>query len=218
MPHREYFYRDNAGKIKKFAYCCLCGAGPFKRTQKDFEYIISDSKSETAYCLNCIRELKLKMEDLRDKSSMVANETVEVIDFLTLKKSRRKNKYPNTKEILKDSELIEEIKKDVIRYDEIYEEKEKLEEADKIGTFYIYVGQYCDDTYKVGITENLEEELEKINSGTNPNFKKLPIELLYYHMVTSWKKALYDKKYIINMSENQKEELINKFIKEIFEK
>lgn len=225
MPQREYFYRDQTGKIRKFAYCCLCGAGPFKKSQKNFEYFSSGSKSETAYCLKCAKSLNLTMEEMWDKSSKVAKETVKVVSSKELKKKRPHKKETPNIEHIPDNDIPE--KKEIIRYDEVYEineknsipiEKKQKEEPDKTGVFYIYIGQYYDETYRVDITENIEKEIKEINSGINPNIKKLPMELLYYHIVTSWKQALYDKDQILHMSIGQKEELIEKFIINIFKK
>lgn len=228
MPSREYFYRDQNGKIKKFTYCCLCGAGPFKRSQKDYEYFTTGSRSELVYCLRCAKGLNLTMEGMWDKSSMVAKETVKIIDPKNIKRKEPKKESPDIEYIPnKNDTQKEDIKKEIIRYDEMYEIEEKndkpilkkqQEDPDRTGVFYIYIGQYYDDTFRVDITENIEEEIEKINSGTNPNIKKLPIELLYYHIVTSWKQALFDKDQILHMNASQKEELIEKFIKNIFEK
>ena len=217
LPQRQYFYKDNKGKLRKFSYCCICGLGPFKESEKNFKFITATSKTGLSYCLRCYKTLGMDTEDVFDKTSIVNKETIEIVDF--------KDKNPKIS-VNKSEEEVEEIRKDPIRYDEVYEEKEevkvikkepvKKEEPDRTGVFFIYLGQLVDDSYRVDITENIEEEIEKINSGSVPGIKHLPMEMLYYHMVTSWKQALFDKDQIMHMSASQKEELINNFITKVF--
>lgn len=216
MPLRQYFYKDNNGKIHKFAYCCICGAGPFKQSEKNFNFISTGNRQELAYCIRCYKNLGMKSEDLFDKSRMVTKETTEVIDF--------KNDDVEDLEV-EENVSIKRDRHDPIRYDEAYEikdpepvKKQVKEIPDQTGDFFVYMGQFDDGSYKVDITKDVEKEVEHINLGKSNRNQRLPFELIYYHKVNSWKQALFDKEQTSLLTGPQKEELSQNFIEELFKK
>lgn len=216
MPSRQYFYKDSKGKVHKFAYCCICGAGPFKQSEKNYNFISTGNRQELSYCTRCYRNLGMKSENLFDKSHMATKETVEAITF--------QHDAVGDVEVKKEINIKKD-KQDPVRYDEVYEIKEKdsepvkkivKEEPDRIGDFFVYMGQFDDGSYKVDITENIEKEVENINFNKKAIGRKLPFELIYYHKVNSWKQALFDKDQMNFLTTPQKEELSRKFIEELF--
>lgn len=59
MLKKEHFYTEN-NKTKRYAYCSLCGAGPFK--ENDFEHIkyICGDKQKLHYCHDCNLHHRIK--------------------------------------------------------------------------------------------------------------------------------------------------------------
>lgn len=74
MPSKSYFYKDDTGKIKKFIYCCLCGDGPYKETERDYNFYSVHGGMSQNYCIPCARALGLSLENIKDKSTMVEKE------------------------------------------------------------------------------------------------------------------------------------------------
>ena len=160
----------------------------------------------------------MNSEDLFDKSRMITKETTEIIDF--------QNDDVKNIEVEKNISIKRD-KHDPVRYDEVYEIKEKdpkpvkkqVEEIpDQIGDFFVYMGQFDDGSYKIDITKNVEKEVEHINFGKSNRNQRLPFELIYYHKVYSRKQALSDKEQINLLTTSQKEELSRNFIEELFKK
>lgn len=60
MARRIYFYKDEQGIIQKYSYCCICGAGPFKQSEKNISFISTGSKSDICYCEKCHKNLGIK--------------------------------------------------------------------------------------------------------------------------------------------------------------
>lgn len=87
LPPRNYFYKDENGDIKKFAYCCVCGAGPFKESEKNYRYISLHGRSANTYCINCVKTLGIHTEEIIDKGSYAEKEKVEEYSFGEFAKS-----------------------------------------------------------------------------------------------------------------------------------
>jgi len=81
LPPRSYFYRDSENNLKKFAYCCMCGAGPFKESEKDYKYLSIGSKNANSYCVSCVKTLKLPQESFLIKSPIVVTETIKEVFY-----------------------------------------------------------------------------------------------------------------------------------------
>lgn len=217
MPPKAYFYKDNQGNIKKFAYCCMCSAGPFKQSEKNISFITAGSKNDLCYCVRCYKNLGMKTDEILNVTPPPINEKTEIVEF-----SKPKEPEIAPAEILPEviaedpGEVYEE---DVIESEPVKIESEptKNEEMDKPGDLFVYMGQYVDGSYRVDITRNVELEIEMINMGKDPHITKLPIELIYYNKVKDWNEALSEKDQIQRMNTFQKEEMSKSFIKKIFE-
>lgn len=81
MPPRSYFYKDIDGNLKKFAYCSLCGAGPFKESGRSYLFLSIGDKNLNNYCLSCVKSLKLSEESLIDKKAVVEKEVVAEVFY-----------------------------------------------------------------------------------------------------------------------------------------
>jgi hypothetical protein len=260
LSRRVYFYKDKNGAIKKFSYCCICSAGPFKQSDKNIEFITTGGKSEVSYCIKCFKNLGMKSEDII-KPSSVNNEDVEIVEFKKQKpilespveEILQKDNSDDIQEVRPQEEIIEDITlRDPEPVDEMVEELEPIEDAiedplpivqntpceaaeeineltsnieitpeiveeDRKGEYYVYLGQYMDGSYRVDVAKDVIREIEDINAGNDPLLTKLPIELIYYNKMNSWKEAQFEKDQILLMNNFQKEELSKDFIKKIFE-
>lgn len=179
----------------------MCSEGPFRESEKDYKYISLHGKSGHNYCLRCARTLNITLEDIIDKSEIVDNEVIEVVSF---------HSEDPEKVIIGDSKPKRKTK------DPIPVPVE--EDKDEPGPFFVYIGQFVDNSYLVGISKDIASELDRINSGVNDKLKKLPMEIVYYHIEDTKKEAVGSKEAIMLMKYNQKEDLINKFTEEFFEK
>jgi putative endonuclease len=80
-------------------------------------------------------------------------------------------------------------------------------------TMYVYILHCSDNTYYVGVTNNLEIRLEQHQQGINPGcytFSRRPIKLSYYELFNSPEKAIQFEKKIKKWSRLKKEALINR--------
>lgn len=199
LPPRNYFYKDEKGNIKKFTYCCMCGEGPFKESERNYKYLSLHNKDGSNYCLKCARTLGLNLDDVIDRSSLAEKEKIEVVVFQNVDPPAEtpSNTEPEEEATPKPQIKVEEVEP---------------------GPFYVYIGQFVDNMFLTGVSKDIYKDLERINSGTNPKLKKLPMELVYYHMEDTKEGAIASKEAIMLMTFNQKEDLIKKFTKEFFEK
>jgi putative endonuclease len=79
-------------------------------------------------------------------------------------------------------------------------------------TMYVYILRCSDNSYYVGVTNNLELRLEQHQQGINPGcytFSRRPIELAFHEMFNSPEKAIQFEKKIKKWSKAKKESLIN---------
>ena len=202
MPPRSYFYRDNKGDIRKFLYCCMCGEGPFKESEKNYKFISLNGKASHNYCIRCSKNIGLSQDDVVDKSGVTEKEKTEIIAF---------GETGMEKPVL-------------IGYSEPEPTPPppptppKPEIVDEPGPFYVYIGQFIDGTFITGATKDMYKDIETINSGKNDRVKKLPVEVVYYHMEPAKIAALNSKGYIMDMSPIQKEGMIKDFAEKFFEK
>jgi predicted GIY-YIG superfamily endonuclease len=194
----------------------MCGAGPFKQSERDYTFLNINHKDGSNYCISCARAIGLDLSEVIDKSEILENEKIEVISF-------EKAKPPEEAPI-----PPEETPPDPIEPPDSGEPEEEeytppppvnVEEAVvEPGPFYVYIGQFTDDLFITGVTKDIKKDLERINSGSNPKLKKLPLELVYYHIEDTKEGAIASKEAIMSMSNPQKELLVEKFITEFFEK
>jgi putative endonuclease len=78
--------------------------------------------------------------------------------------------------------------------------------------FYIYILKCADNTYYVGVTNNLDRRIEEHESGNNPGSytsSRLPVELVYYTQFTEPETAFEFEARIKKWSRAKKEALIN---------
>jgi hypothetical protein len=70
----RYWYADEKGVIKKYEYCGMCLAGPFKQTEENVSFTRINKQS---YCTQCMNKLSIKKDDLSIfKGSMMKEEPV----------------------------------------------------------------------------------------------------------------------------------------------
>jgi predicted GIY-YIG superfamily endonuclease len=81
LPPRSYFYHDTEGNLKKFAYCSMCGSGPFKESEKNYKYLAIGDKNANNYCLTCVKSLRLSEEGLVNKKEVVEKEIVTEVFY-----------------------------------------------------------------------------------------------------------------------------------------
>ena len=76
----------------------------------------------------------------------------------------------------------------------------------------VYILKCSDNSYYVGVTNNVERRLEEHNSGLNRNsytFKRRPLELVYYESFQTADDAIKFEKKIKGWTRKKKEALIN---------
>lgn len=61
---RVYFYKTPKGDLKRYFYCSLCGAGPFKEEDENKEYKVT-LNGTILHCMKCLRTLGIK-ENVED--------------------------------------------------------------------------------------------------------------------------------------------------------
>jgi len=77
---------------------------------------------------------------------------------------------------------------------------------------FVYILKCADDSYYVGITNNLTRRLEEHNNAKNPESytaSRRPVQLKYYAEFTDFYKAIQTEKQIKGWSRKKKEALIN---------
>jgi len=179
----------------------MCGKGPFKDSEKNYRYISLNNKDGSNYCLTCVKTLGLPLTDVIDKSLIAAKEMVEVVTF--------------ENPVMPEDRPIEDTKPIEPEEEYIPPPPKKIEEVEP-GPFFVYMGQFIDNMFLTGVTKDIYKDLERINSGSNPKLKKLPMELVYYHIEDTKEGAIASKEAIMSMNNNQKEDLIKKFTEEFF--
>jgi len=112
LPSKSYFYKDDTGKIKKFIYCCLCGDGPYKETESNYNFYSVHGGASQNYCLPCARSLGLSLEDIKDKSTLVEKEEKIEEVFFTKSNINPDVLYDNTLESNDDIESEDQHNKD----------------------------------------------------------------------------------------------------------
>ena len=81
MARRIYFYKDEQGIIQKYSYCCICGAGPFKQSEKNISFISTGSKSDICYCEKCHKNLGIKNVGLPLEEIPFYQKPSQVLEF-----------------------------------------------------------------------------------------------------------------------------------------
>lgn len=78
--------------------------------------------------------------------------------------------------------------------------------------YFVYILKCSDDSYYTGITNNLERRLNEHSNARSINSytaKRLPIELVFYHILYNPLQAISFEKQIKGWSRKKKEALIN---------
>ncbi len=79
-------------------------------------------------------------------------------------------------------------------------------------TMYVYILQCCDDSYYIGVTNNLEKRFEEHQQGINRNcytFTRKPVRIVFYEIFDNPLSAIAFEKKIKGWSRKKKEALIN---------
>ena len=79
-------------------------------------------------------------------------------------------------------------------------------------TYYIYILKCSDNSYYIGVTNNLNLRLNQHQQGVNNDcytFNKRPVELVYQEEYIDIKKAIAREKQLKKWSRKKKEALIN---------
>jgi putative endonuclease len=81
-----------------------------------------------------------------------------------------------------------------------------------MNTYYIYILLCSDNSYYIGVTNNLEERVLQHQNGVNSSsytYKKRPIHLIYSEEFIDVKQAIEREKQLKKWSRAKKEALIN---------
>jgi hypothetical protein len=62
----------------------MCGAGPFKESEKNYKYLAIGDKNANNYCLSCIQKLNLSKEGFIDNKSNVEKEVVSEVFYSSM--------------------------------------------------------------------------------------------------------------------------------------
>jgi putative endonuclease len=79
-------------------------------------------------------------------------------------------------------------------------------------SMYVYILKCSDDSYYVGVTNNIETRVNQHNSGTNPGaytYKRRPVHLVFYEGFLNPNAAIAFEKKIKGWSRKKKEALIS---------
>lgn len=77
---------------------------------------------------------------------------------------------------------------------------------------YLYILKCSDDTFYVGVTNNLDKRLNEHNIGFNPEaytFTRRPVELVFHEMFSDFNLAFEWETKIKKWSKTKKQALIN---------
>ena len=84
--------------------------------------------------------------------------------------------------------------------------------------YYTYILGCADDSYYIGVTNDLERRLEEHQQGIHPEsytYSRRPIKLLYHEETRYILKAIRREKQLKRWSRKKKEALINSNLKEL---
>jgi len=80
-----------------------------------------------------------------------------------------------------------------------------------MNTYFTYILKCSDDSYYVGVTNNLERRLEEHQEGKNTSsytFSRRPLELVYYDTYIDVNQAIAREKQLKKWSRKKKQALI----------
>ncbi|KJF45457.1 GIY-YIG nuclease family protein [Draconibacterium sediminis] len=87
-------------------------------------------------------------------------------------------------------------------------------------TFYVYIVKCSDESYYVGVTNDIERRLEEHNKGISANsytYKRRPVKLVFYETYNDFQIAEQWEKRLKGWSRKKKEALIEKNWKKLKE-
>lgn len=173
---RVYYYKDG-DIIKKFVYCSMCGAGPYKQEDESYEFIrLGGEKTPLNYCKYCaqMRNYKLlKRSETEIKSDILESQIIELVPEL-----------PEIPEKIFDIDLFEPQKENKSDPQETIENKSKIIENKTLeDTIYFIVVKCKDGSFYSSVTGlSIEKSLKNMNVGKGPNYTKpynrRPVSLL----------------------------------------
>jgi putative endonuclease len=81
-------------------------------------------------------------------------------------------------------------------------------------SWFVYLLKCSDDSYYAGIAQNVEERLERHQTGRGAEYTKarLPVELVYVEKADNHSQALAREKWLKRQTHRVKEELIREWI------
>jgi putative endonuclease len=80
-------------------------------------------------------------------------------------------------------------------------------------TMYVYMLQCSDDSYYIGVTNNLEKRFQEHEQGVNRNcytFTRRPLQIVYYEMFNNPLNAIAFEKKLKGWSRKKKKALIDR--------
>lgn len=78
MREIKYFYESEDGKLRRYVYCTMCQAGPFKEEEQGYSYIdCGQPKTPLNYCRSCAGSLRLSQHF---KPNLPKKEEVKVVE------------------------------------------------------------------------------------------------------------------------------------------
>lgn len=84
--------------------------------------------------------------------------------------------------------------------------------------YYTYILKCSDNSYYVGVTNNIDRRLNEHQEGVNETcytFRRRPVKLLFFEMFIDVKQAITREKQIKRWSRAKKEALINSELNEL---
>ena len=80
--------------------------------------------------------------------------------------------------------------------------------------WFVYILRCSDKSYYVGISQNVEERLNRHQTGRGADYTKtrLPVELVYVEKTGNQSEALIREKWLKRQARQIKEELIKKWL------
>ena len=80
----------------------------------------------------------------------------------------------------------------------------------RLGKFYVYIVECCDETYYTGYTPNIEKRIKLHNAGRGAKYTRdrRPVKLIWCKEYKQFKNAFSEEKRIKKLTRKQKEKLV----------